>query len=217
MLFKPCTIAVCLIGMSAALNAQYLFLSTSPTGAGVSTGANTATFTVVGGSAGFYLGPDTGTEVLGSFSGIGPINYTSASTAFPITVTLPSGTLTGTITFLQNSFEDTGGGDVFTSHYGAFNAGITITGGTGAYAGASGSFGTESSNFVNVTCTSGGTLGADCPGNFTSGFGIGGSGVGSFTLPGPPPPSTPIPGTLILAACGMVLIGWFYRRSLAVR
>ena len=111
-LFKPCTIAVCLIGMSAALNAQYLFLSTSPTGAGVSTGANTATFTVVGGSAGFYLGPDTGTEVLGSFSGIGPINYTSASTAFPITVTLPSGTLTGTITFLQNSFEDTGGGDV---------------------------------------------------------------------------------------------------------
>jgi virginiamycin B lyase len=30
-------------------------------------------------------------------------------------------------------------------------------------------------------------------------------------------PGTPIPGTLILAACGIVLLVWFYRRRLAAR
>jgi hypothetical protein len=41
---------------------------------------------------------------------------------------------------------------------------------------------------------------------------------GNFTGSAPAtPPATPIPGTLILAACAMALIAWFYRRRLASR
>jgi hypothetical protein len=219
MLRKSLALGVCLTGMSVALTAQGLFLS-APAGTGVSAGVNTATYNLGTGTSVSFMATLGGTEVSGTFSGSGTINYTAATNTIPITVTLPSGTLTGSILFYQGTFSDSAGNVVNVSTVHQFNTTITITGGTGIYVGATGSFNPGQTDFITVTCASGGTVGQACPGSFGTVLSIG--GTGSFSVPAPvtptPTPSTtPIPGTLILAACGIAMVAWIYRRNLIAR
>ncbi len=187
-LTKPCiaaTAVAALIAFAIPAEAGSIAITYNLTGTGTVQSATDTTLTLVASANGSILSGNSGLDAAWnpvSYSDVSVLDFTTNLLNGNFTMTFADGdTLTG------NVFEDQTAPDTSPTQTGPFSQSLTFTGGTGAFAGASGSV--SGQGFLGTT-------------EFTV------SGSGNVNTP-----AVPEPATESLLICGLGLISIRLRRS----
>lgn len=172
------TAAAVVVALAIPAQANPIAIAYSLTGTGTVQGATDTTLTLAASANGSILSGNSGVDAAWN-----PVSYSDLS-VLDLTTNLLNGSFTFTLadgdTLTGNVFEDQTAPDTSPTQTGPFSQTLTFTGGTGAFAGASGSVSGE--GFLGTTL-----------------FTVSGSGAIDA-------PAVPEPATESLLVCGLVLI-----------